>query len=622
MALTINSNHASSIALRSLQQSQNALDRALSRLASGQNAPSARYDAAGVAVSSRIRAELVSLQKYQLNAQQGISVLQAAEGTYQRTNDILVRMRALASQAQGSNLSATERGMLDTEYQQLKTEITRLAQSSTFAATRLFEVNDIGFGTYNTATSAGTVNTVVADYNGDGINDILTATSAGTVSLSLGLGDGTFGTATSVATGLVNPSALVLADVNGDGVNDFVVQTTIGTYLYRNDGTGTFTQSGSLGGAASYANLTVIDIDGDGISDFVTGQNASYYIFRNTNGGGNISASAGSVGFTLTGILTGDMNNDGISDLVFTNGTQMQIALGSGTGSFANNSVVTHFPASAYLRGTLADMNDDGFLDIIFGSASANVFVVLNTGSNFAGGATAINMGGADNSGVYAGDLNGDGIIDLASYASGVANSQFNFKQGTGTLTFGTTQTVSTGAAMAQNYGLVFADLNRDGRLDAVVRRSGGLASILNQTNMGLEGTFRVSSNGAAVDNVGFRAGSIRLNSLDNQLEFSMINSKGTAKRAELSIKRAMETLSLFRTNVGSAMNRLEKVTENIATMIENQEGARSAIADLDVAQEMSAFTAQKLVQQAGISMLSQANNAMRNIAKLLESGA
>jgi flagellin len=98
-----------------------------------------------------------------------------------------------------------------------------------------------------------------------------------------------------------------------------------------------------------------------------------------------------------------------------------------------------------------------------------------------------------------------------------------------------------------------------------------------------------------------------------------MVNSIGGAKRAENALIRAMNNLSLYRTNVGAAVNRLEKVIDNLATMFESQDGARSAYMDLDVASEMTNYTAKQIIVEAGISMLAQSRTTQQDLLVLLE---
>ena len=113
----------------------------LRKLSSGMRVESARDDAASMAIGSRLRGELAALKTVSTNASQGIAVFQIAEGGMARIYDILVRLKALASQAGSSQLSNTERGMLDTEYQAMKSEIDRLAGNTTFNGNALINAN-------------------------------------------------------------------------------------------------------------------------------------------------------------------------------------------------------------------------------------------------------------------------------------------------------------------------------------------------------------------------------------------------------------------------------------------------------------------------------------------------
>ncbi len=141
MPLNIVSNQAASIANRALQQADREMTTSLRKLSSGLRVESAKDDAASMAIGSRLKAELSALKTVSTNAQQGIAVFQIAEGGYARIYDIMVRLKALASQAGSSQLSATERGMLDTEYQAMLDEIDRLAANTTFNGNTLINSN-------------------------------------------------------------------------------------------------------------------------------------------------------------------------------------------------------------------------------------------------------------------------------------------------------------------------------------------------------------------------------------------------------------------------------------------------------------------------------------------------
>ncbi|TAH35445.1 MAG: hypothetical protein EYC62_04425, partial [Alphaproteobacteria bacterium] len=580
--MTVNSNQAASIALRSLQRSQNAMERALTRLSTGQNAPSARYDVAGVAVSSRIRGEIVALQKYQQNAQQAVSMMQIAEGTYQRGQEMLTRMRSLSAQAQSSNLSQVERGMLDTEYQQIKEEITRLAVSSSFGGTLLMDVGNMSFDfaglrsytVSNGATANGSSQLV--DFNGDGILDVLLFNSlAGNVTVAYGHGDGSFDNEVVLtATGLSSPTSTV-GDFDGDGRMDFSTYNGATITIWRNNGDGTVSSMNSFALGAVPA-MVAGDINGDGMADFVTRSGANITVYTAT-GGGNFSTTSYTAGITASNIALADMNNDGTLDLILNSATQVQIMSSNSTGGYSNGSLFTTGANTFNARAAIADFDGDGFLDVIYGKTGGNIEIIRNLGNGNVGTGVTINVGSATAIGnVCVSDMNGDGILDL--FTSSTVNSSVYWMQGTGSFTFGAAQTTSIAGTF--NVNIIYGDLNNDGRVDILNRKQLSMQSILNNSTSGLESTIRVSSGIATSDNIGFRIGAMRLNMLAQGLEFSMINSIGGAKRAEQMIKAALNQLILFRTSVGSTINRLEKVQDNISSMVENQEGARSSIAD------------------------------------------
>ncbi len=141
MALNVITNQTASIAHRNLVQSDMEMTKSLSKLSSGQRVVSAKDDAASMAIGSRIKADVASLRQIQVNSTQAISLLQVAEGAQARVYDMLVRLKSLASQAGSSQLSNTERNMLDTEYQQLLDEIDRVAAGTTFNGSSLVNAN-------------------------------------------------------------------------------------------------------------------------------------------------------------------------------------------------------------------------------------------------------------------------------------------------------------------------------------------------------------------------------------------------------------------------------------------------------------------------------------------------
>jgi flagellin len=132
MALTVQTNVSSLSAQRNLYKNQKALNNSINRLSSGLRVNTAADDAAGLAVSESMKAQIRSYTVAERNAADGVSMAQTAEGALGQVHDIMGRMRELAMQAGNGSLSDTDRGYLDTEYQQLNSEITRIQTSTTF----------------------------------------------------------------------------------------------------------------------------------------------------------------------------------------------------------------------------------------------------------------------------------------------------------------------------------------------------------------------------------------------------------------------------------------------------------------------------------------------------------
>ena len=137
MGLRIRTNTTSINAQRKLQDSTNMLRKTMAKLTSGERINKAADDAAGLAVSESLRADLRSLKMARRNANDGISLVQTTEGGLVETNNVLVRLRELAVQAASDTISDLERGFLDKEFVALKDEIERLAITTEFNGTRL-----------------------------------------------------------------------------------------------------------------------------------------------------------------------------------------------------------------------------------------------------------------------------------------------------------------------------------------------------------------------------------------------------------------------------------------------------------------------------------------------------
>lgn len=139
MALTINTNVASLNAQRNLNTSSMDLATSLQRLSSGLRINSAKDDAAGLAISSRMTTQINGMNVAMRNANDGVSLAQTAEGSLASVSDALQRIRELAVQSVNATNSASDRAALDTEAQQLVAEIDRVASQTNFNGVKLLD---------------------------------------------------------------------------------------------------------------------------------------------------------------------------------------------------------------------------------------------------------------------------------------------------------------------------------------------------------------------------------------------------------------------------------------------------------------------------------------------------
>src|SRR5690554_1072226 len=137
MSLTVNSNISSLTAQRHLGNSTSSLTTAMERLASGSRINSAKDDAAGLQIANRLTSQINGLGVAVKNANDGISIAQTAEGAMQESTNILQRMRDLALQSANGSNSVTERQALNQEVTQLKAELDRIAETTTFGGRTL-----------------------------------------------------------------------------------------------------------------------------------------------------------------------------------------------------------------------------------------------------------------------------------------------------------------------------------------------------------------------------------------------------------------------------------------------------------------------------------------------------
>ncbi len=153
MGFRVTTNIAAINAQRNLVGSQRNIGKSMSQLASGSRINIAADDAAGLAISENMKAQIRSVRQANRNANDGISMVQTAEGGLNEVSNIIVRLRELGIQAASDTVGETERGFLDKEVQQLKDEMQRISNVTTWGKTKLLDGStpafDFQVGIYN-----------------------------------------------------------------------------------------------------------------------------------------------------------------------------------------------------------------------------------------------------------------------------------------------------------------------------------------------------------------------------------------------------------------------------------------------------------------------------------------
>jgi flagellin len=178
--LTIKNNIMAMNASRYLGRTYEDLASSVERLSSGLRINSAKDDAAGLAVRELMRADVATIQQGGRNAQDGISLLQTMEGAMQTIDDLLVRMKQLAEQAATGVYSTAQRTIMDNEFDELASEIDRLAGSSEFNGINMLNNSASVSVHFGGATDAISISGKIMTTAGLGLSaaSIATATSA------------------------------------------------------------------------------------------------------------------------------------------------------------------------------------------------------------------------------------------------------------------------------------------------------------------------------------------------------------------------------------------------------------------------------------------------------------
>ena len=383
MALVINSNIASLNSQRHLGGSQSSLNTSLERLSSGLRINSAKDDAAGLAISERFTTQIRGLNQAARNANDGVSLAQTAEGALGGVTDMLQRMRELSVQSANATNSASDRAALQTEVDQLKQEINRVAQTTSFNGVTLLDGSftnqdfQVGANANQTVSIASIANATTSVLGATDISSYAQVTTGGgTTGVAGGL-SGMSINGVAVADTSRDASAIA-GSINAANI-DGVTATAENTFAF-----GAFTPVASGGGAGTYqlaidgvTAVNITDVNASGVTaagiaaDLAT---LTGYTFTNSNTSATIT-SAADIGTAITGGHLQITSADG------RNMTFQETVTGTGASTFANTSTAL---STSYGSVTIDSTSSQG----IQFTGQAATAVQANFGATAAGAAT------------------------------------------------------------------------------------------------------------------------------------------------------------------------------------------------------------------------------------------
>ena len=581
MALVINTNVASLNAQRQLNGSGMALDRATERLSSGQRVNSAKDDAAGLAISNRMTSQVRGLDQAVRNANDGVSLIQTAEGALQESTNILQRMRELAVQSSNGIYTDADRNTLNAETKQLKAELERIASSTSFNGKNLLDgslgTTKLQVGAFSGQTMDLTVGNFKTGSMGGSAADIVGAATTG---------------------GLASLSAMVATTWT---INDVAIRSL----------------ADADAGARLEQKLSSINAD-------LAGKGAEVSTL--------VEAKATTTG---SGVLITGTSQLTIAVLKADNTTQTTII----TGTSSLNELVDRINAES---GVQAKINEYGRL--VLSAENAVSITTTDTSTSPADGATGITDGtfnmrlvftdtSAEQKGVKIERDATAGTAALeAALGINVADDNGNVQGATVGAAAGTTlegdliingvaiKSITLVATAATNATEIIEKLNEHSAETGVVAFAGTETSgIALRSVSGEEISIKYGANATAAT-VLAQFGLKERNASEGQGSVASvdISTLASAQKAIGIIDKAIDQVSSQRADLGAINNRLDFTVANLSNISEKTTAARSRIIDADFATETANLSRSQVLQQASTAMLAQANARAQNVLSLL----
>ena len=591
-------------AYRNYTNNTSALSKNLEKLSSGYKINRAGDDAAGLAISEKMRAQITGLDVAQKNAKDGISLVQTAEGALTEVHDMLNRMVELANQsANGTYENETDRLQLQKEIEQLNDEINRIADSANFNGIQLLDgsLSDGGMvggvagaaGAVSLETELGGAELIIKDVaatkgsykgtafgtgdikNGETMELTITLNNGKNVTVSLTAQDNTDGTTGgklvgadgtvygTYATGGTGPSAAELGKAMTAALKDSAIGED---FKVVDNGDGTFTLNNKVAGADAPQimkdfNVTIKNEDGTVKSENINA------LTTNTKGEDAYQT------------IDADQltEYDGTDDTVLTiNGKKFAILVQDGTEA----------------TDKLMKQAQENGLEVIM--------VADKTATDGGNPDGALHLGAADGK-----DTTGTN----ANYGeeSAAAKAQGN--------------TIAAALAKALGYNVTFveaADSNSDNTTDVKAHFAFKKDTTIDpgsQVGNGL--TLQIGDTSDSFNQLTVSINDCHTKSLG--IDKIDIGTQKGAQDAVDVIKNAINYISDVRGTLGATQNRLDHTINNLSVMEENIQDAESTIRDTDVADEMMAYTKNNILIQSAQAMLAQANQVPQGVLQLLQ---
>lgn len=257
MSLVINYNAMSANAANNLSNSYSTLTTSTRRLSSGLRVGTASDDAAGMAVRELMRSDIAALNQGVRNANDAISMVQTADGALGIIDEKLIRMKELAEQAATGTYDSTQRLMIDSEYQAMASEITRIANATDFAGISLLNGNLSGAHNGKGLKSTGKLRVHFGTGN-DSSQDYYEVEIASVTASALGIGSGVTGRGSSIST--QSAAAAALKGVENAIVSKDKIRASLGALQNRLESTVSNLKVQSENLAAAESRISDVDV--------------------------------------------------------------------------------------------------------------------------------------------------------------------------------------------------------------------------------------------------------------------------------------------------------------------------------------------------------------------------